>query len=249
MRVSHWSMSMDILSMRETIDRIISSLKGGGNIQHIVVNAAKIVNAQKDTILRHAINGSDIVNVDGMAVVWALRLLGYKIPERVSGIDLFDELIQVSAANGYKPYFLGATEEINDLMVSKIKGKYPEIEIAGSRNGYFSATEEMLVVNKITGSKPDLLFVGISSPRKEEFINKYFDYMNIPFVMGVGGSFDVYAGSTKRAPLWMQKNGLEWLFRIYQEPKRMWKRYLTTNTIFIWMVVKEKFKKKHMDIL
>jgi N-acetylglucosaminyldiphosphoundecaprenol N-acetyl-beta-D-mannosaminyltransferase len=249
MRVFQWSLSMDILSMHETIDIINSSLRNSESIQHIVVNAAKIVNAQKDFDLRSAINDSDIVNVDGMAVVWALRLLGHKIHERVSGIDLFDQLLELSYANKYKPYFLGATEEINKLMLSKIKSKYPGMEIAGARHGYFSAAEEILIVDKIKASKPDMLFIGISSPRKEEFINKYFDDMNIPFVMGVGGSFDVCAGSTKRAPIWMQKNGLEWLFRIYQEPKRMWKRYLRTNTIFIWMMVIEIFKNIHKKIL
>lgn len=231
--------------MAETIHTIDDAVKTRSNVmQHIVVNAAKIVNAQKDEDLRTAINNSSIVNIDGQPVVWALRFLGYQVPERVAGCDLFQELVAVCAQKGYKPYFFGAKEEVLQRMMQIFKQKHPDLQIAGYRNGYYSEEEEQQIADSIKESKADMLFLGITSPKKELFIDKYSKPMGIPFIMGVGGSFDIVAGKTKRAPLWMQKTGLEWLYRVYQEPGRMWKRYLTTNTAFILLVVKNKFKKK-----
>ncbi len=231
-------------NMSETIHAIDEAVKTRSNVlQHIVVNAAKIVNAQKDEELRTAINNSNIVNIDGQPVVWALRFLGHQVPERVAGCDLFQELVAVCAQKGYKPYFFGAKEEVLQKMMQIFKQRHPGLQIAGYRNGYYSADEEPQIADAIKESKADMLFLGITSPKKELFIDKYSKKMKIPFIMGVGGSFDIVAGKTKRAPLWMQSSGLEWLYRVYQEPGRMWKRYLTTNTEFILLVVKNKFKK------
>ncbi|ERP31409.1 WecB/TagA/CpsF family glycosyltransferase [Chitinivibrio alkaliphilus] len=209
-------------------------------LQHIVVNSAKIVYAQKNEELRRAINNSDIVNIDGQAVVWALRFLGHTVPERVAGCDLFQTLVGLCAQKGYRPYFLGARQEVLDAMIARFKKNYPALDIAGSRNGYFSQDEEAEIAADIAQAQPDMLFLGITSPKKEIFIDTHTVDMNIPFTMGVGGSFDIVAGKTQRAPRWMQKNGLEWLYRIYQEPRRMWKRYAVTNTLFILLVLKRK---------
>ena len=213
-------------------------------MQHIVVNAAKIVHAQEDKQLRDAINNSDLVNIDGMSVVWALKLLGYHIPERVSGIDLFEKLIELSDKKGYKPYFLGAKKEVLNEMINKLKQKYPELAIAGCRDGYFKKEDEQAVAEEIKNSGADMLFLGITSPKKELFLDKFTEYMGVPFSMGVGVTFDIVSGKTKRAPLWMQKCGLEWFYRVLQEPRRLWKRFLVTNTLFILLVIKEFFKRK-----
>lgn len=121
----------------------------------------------------------------------------------------------------------------------KFKKIYPYLQIAGYRNGYFNFDQEEEIVNNIKKSKPNMLFLGISSPKKEIFIDKYSKTLNIPFTMGVGGSFDIVAGITKRAPKWMQNCGLEWFYRLCQEPQRMWKRYLVTNTLFGFLALKE----------
>jgi N-acetylglucosaminyldiphosphoundecaprenol N-acetyl-beta-D-mannosaminyltransferase len=226
-------------SRRETIDLIESNIiERKHNFQHIVVNAAKIVYAQKNELLRNSINNSDIVNIDGMAVVWALRLLGYNVPERVSGIDLFQNLLDLASGKGYKVFFLGAKPDVIQRMVNNLIKRYNNLHIVGFHHGYFSEKEEKEIVLKIVKSHPDMLFLGITSPKKEIFLNRYTNKMNVPFSMGVGGSFDILSGITKRAPFWMQNIGLEWLYRIYQEPRRMWKRYLVTNTIFIYLVFK-----------
>ncbi|MEA3499575.1 MAG: WecB/TagA/CpsF family glycosyltransferase [Candidatus Marinimicrobia bacterium] len=230
--------------MQTTLDFIETNIiKHKINMQHIVINVAKVVNAQKDEFLRNAINNSDLVNIDGLPVVWVLKILGYKIPERVTGVDLFQNLVEICAEKGYRPYFLGAEQKVVEKVVTILEEKYPNLQIAGFRNGYFNEVEEINIAQEIKESKADMLFLGISSPKKEIFIDKYTKKMDVPFTMGVGGSFDIIAGKTKRAPLWMQNSGLEWFYRILQEPRRMWKRYAITNTLFIIMVVKEIFRR------
>ena len=232
-------------TMDETINHIENNVISHNiNMQHVVINAAKIVYSQKNIELRNAINNSDLINIDGLPVVWALRFLGHKIPERVAGIDLFQNLVQLCAKKNYKPYFLGAKQSVLYEMITHFKANYPQLNIAGYHHGYFNENEEQEIADDIKNSKADMLFIGIASPKKELFLDKYTKFMNVPFSMGVGGSFDVLSGKTKRAPLWMQKIGMEWFYRVLQEPKRMWKRYLITNILFFKYLIKEKFSAK-----
>ena len=232
-------------SMNYTLDFIENNIVNNRHsLQHMVVNVAKLVNSQKDEQLRKAINNSNIVNIDGLPIAWVLRFFGFNIPERVAGIDLFQNLIKLSADKGYRPFFLGAKPEIVEELVEVFHRQYSDLEIAGYHHGYFTEDDKNDIATNIKNSKPDMLFLGITSPKKELFLDKYTNYMNIPFSMGVGGSFDIIAGKIKRAPIWMQKTGVEWFFRILQEPKRMWKRYLVTNTLFIYYIIKELIKKK-----
>jgi len=229
---------IDKLTMGETIQFVEKIIAARVPCQHVVVNVAKIVAIQNDEKLRRIINSCDIVNVDGMPIVWASRLLGDPLPCRVAGIDLFQELVKLSAEKGYRPFFFGAREEVVKKVVSIFKQRYPALHVAGYRNGYFSDEEEPRIAQMIKESKADMIFVAFSSPKKEIFLNKWMQTMQVPFCMGVGGSFDVVAGITKRAPLWMQNCGMEWFYRILQEPRRMWGRYARTNPVFIWMVMK-----------
>ena len=229
------------LSMQETLDLVGSSIKNKEQIHHVVVNAGKIVQMQKDSQLRESVNNSDIINADGQAVVWAARILNKPLKERVAGIDLMQNLVELSYQNDYKIYFLGAEEAIVSKTVTYYREKFGSEIIAGYRNGYFNQMDEVQVVKEIASSGANILFVAISSPKKENFLYKYKDELkSLNFIMGVGGSFDVVAGKTKRAPLWMQNIGLEWLYRFLQEPRRMWKRYLVGNSKFILLVIKEK---------
>lgn len=244
-QLTAFQLKIDSATEAETIQLIEESIINRHKpLQHIVVNVAKIVHAQKDEKLRNAINNSDIVNIDGQGVVWALKLLGHKVPGRVAGCDLFQSLVALSAEKGYRPYFFGAKEEVVNEMVRRFREKYPSLQIAGYRNGYYSEEEEPQIAEEIRKAKPDLLFLGITSPKKELFIDRYTAQMKIPFTMGVGGSFDVVAGKVKRAPRWMQRAGLEWFYRILQEPKRMWKRYAVTNSKFALLLIREFFKKR-----
>ena len=232
------------LNMGDTVSLIDSVISRRDKLQHVVVNAGKIVAMQNDEVLRRSVLDADIINADGQAVVWASKFLGKALPERVAGIDLMLNLIDLAYRKGYKCYFLGAKEEVVKKNVDIFSEKYSKDIIAGYRNGYFNDDEETDIAENIGCSGAQMLFVAISSPKKEIFVNKYKSIINVPFVMGVGGSFDVVAGVTRRAPKWMQRIGLEWFFRFIQEPRRMWKRYLVGNSKFIWLVLKEKFKRQ-----
>jgi N-acetylglucosaminyldiphosphoundecaprenol N-acetyl-beta-D-mannosaminyltransferase len=243
-RISICGIPVDALTMQQTVSIIDQAIAEKKPIHHVVVNAAKLVHAQKDVALKASIVNCDIINADGQAVVWAARLLNKSLPERVAGIDLMEELVKLAAAKNYRIFFLGAKEEVVNQVVNTYSSLYGKRIIAGYRNGYFMKEEEPAIAEQIAGSGADILFVAMGSPKKEIFLNTYKSVINVPFIMGVGGSFDVVAGFVKRAPIWMQRSGLEWFYRVIQEPGRMWKRYLTTNSAFIYLVLKEKFSIK-----
>lgn len=240
-RIELFGVPMDALSMGETVREIDRRIADGLFTQHVVVNVAKLVQMQDDPELARAVKACDLINIDGAGVVFGGRLLGLRIPERVAGIDLFEELLGYAEAAGKSVYLLGATPEILSRTVANVRRDHPELEIAGCHHGYFWDDEEA-VVREIRASGAALLFVGIGSPLKERFINRWRDDFGVLFAMGVGGTFDVVAGKVRRAPVWMQRAGLEWLFRVVQEPRRMWRRYLVTNTRFVMMVLREKWR-------
>lgn len=235
---------IDNLSMKETLAEVEESIRTEKQIHHVVVNAGKIAAMETDPELRKSVNESHIVNADGQAVVWASRFLGKPLKERVAGIDLMANLIEMAHKNNNKIFLFGAKEEVVKSVVDKYSKKYSRNMIAGYRNGYFSSTEEESIAHQIADSGAQMLFVAITSPKKENFLYRHREILkNVNLIMGVGGSFDVVAGKTKRAPVWMQNAGLEWFYRFLQEPKRMWKRYLVGNSKFIFLVLKEKFSK------
>ena len=221
-----------------------TAIKSKKQIHHPVVNEGKIVAMQSDLQLRHSVNESDLINADGQAVVWASKLLGKPLKERVAGIDLMVNLVDLAYQKKHKVFFFGAKEEVVKMVVEKYSNQYSSDIIAGYRNGYFKKEQEEEIAKEIAESGANMLFVAISSPTKENFLyeNKHL-LKNVNFIMGVGGSFDVVSGKIKRAPLWMQNSGLEWFYRFAQEPKRMWKRYLVGNTKFILLVLKERMSK------
>lgn len=234
---------VDNFDMQRTISEAEKYILNRRYCQHVVVNVAKYVAMQNDPELKEIISSCDMINADGMPVVWASRLLGTPLPCRVAGVDLFQELVGVCAAKGYRPYFFGARQWVVETMVDEFKKRHPGLNVAGFRNGYFDKSEEEQIAKDIQKSGADMMFVGFSSPMKENFLNRWMPVMQVPFCMGVGGSFDIVAGKTVRAPIWMQETGMEWFFRVLQEPKRMWKRYAKTNPVFIWMVLRELVKK------
>ncbi|MEL0651814.1 WecB/TagA/CpsF family glycosyltransferase [Algibacter sp. TI.3.09] len=230
--------------MMETLDIINKTIIKGRQLHHVVVNAGKIVAMQTDLQLQQSVNGSDLINADGQAVVWASKVLGKPLKERVAGIDLMINLVALAYKKQYKIFFFGAKEEVVKEVVNRYSQQYSSNIIAGYRNGYFKKEDEATIAQQISQSGAHILFVAISSPTKENFLYENKKLLsNVNFVMGVGGSFDVVAGKVKRAPLWMQNTGLEWFYRFAQEPKRMWKRYLVGNSKFIGLVLKEKFKR------
>jgi N-acetylglucosaminyldiphosphoundecaprenol N-acetyl-beta-D-mannosaminyltransferase len=235
-RVEVLGCGIDRAGMQETLDRIEDLIATGGYGQHMAINAAKLVTLRDDARLREIVEGCDLVNADGQGVVWASRVLGRPLPERVAGIDLMEQLLRLAERLHYRVYILGARDEVLERAVARIRERYPHLEFAGWRNGYFSPEEEDEVCAAIRASRPHMVFLAMSSPRKEYFLGRRGPELGAQFVMGVGGAVDVMAGLTRRAPVLWQRLGLEWLFRLLQEPRRMFRRYAVTNARFAWML-------------
>jgi len=235
---------IDNLSMEETLVRIEEFIRSGQPHQHVVVNVDKLVKASRDPDLRRIVNDCALVNADGMPVVWASRLLGKPLKERVAGIDLFEALMRRAGEKHWRVFLLGAREEVVSAVADTYRRRYPDLAIAGWRNGYWTNEEEAQVAEQVRASGADLLFVAISSPKKEQFLGRWQAEMRIPFAMGVGGSFDVAIGRVRRAPRWMQRAGLEWFYRFLQEPRRMFRRYFIDDMAFVWLLIKEAAGRK-----
>lgn len=234
-----FGLTVDALTMAEAVGRCTDAIERGGYLSVGVINAAKVVAMRRNPALRHAVAACDMILADGQAVVWASRLLGSPLPERVAGIDLFMELLAEAARRSYRVYFLGARPEILGRMVDEVSRRFPGLAIAGAQDGYYPADEEEQIAADIRQSGADLLFVGMSSPRKEVFLSRWGESSGVKVAHGVGGSFDILAGLTRRAPIWYQRHGLEWLYRAQQEPIRLGRRYLTTNIAFMLLVAAE----------
>lgn len=217
-------------------DMVIASR---GFAQHMAINVAKLIGLREDQLLRESIERCELVTADGQPLVWASRLLRDPLPCRVAGIDLMHGLLELARVKGYRVYVLGAKPDVLLAAVRRIRDQHPGISIVGYRDGYYDDADETAVAAEIAASRPDILFVAMSSPRKEYFLAQHGSGLGVPFVMGVGGAVDVVAGVTRRAPIAIQHLGLEWLFRLVQEPRRLARRYAVTNGQFVGLLVRE----------
>jgi N-acetylglucosaminyldiphosphoundecaprenol N-acetyl-beta-D-mannosaminyltransferase len=231
-RVSVLGCPIDPLDMQGTLARCEEIIEQRSYAQHMAVNVAKLVACRDDEVLRQAVENSAIVNADGQGVVWAARLLGTRLPERVAGIDLMDALMGRAAERGWRVFVLGARDEALERAAAVLRERHPGLILAGTRNGYFSAEETPGVCAQIREASTDVLFVAMGTPHKELFLAEHGPSLGVPLVMGVGGAIDVVAGITRRAPRLWQRMGLEWLYRLLQEPRRMFRRYAVTNARF-----------------
>lgn len=236
MRAEFLGVPIDLLTFEETVRRAIDAMRSRRLTQHVAINVAKLVKLQHDPELRRDVVGSHIVGVDGMGIVWGARALGVPVPERVAGVDLMEQILAACAAQGLRPYFLGARQDVLERAMNEATRRWPGLAFAGARNGYFTPEEEPEIVAAIRESGADCLFIGMPTPRKERFLHRYRDVLDVPFIMGVGGGIDVLAGHVSRAPRAIQRAGLEWLYRIYQEPRRMWWRYVSTNVVYAGLI-------------
>jgi N-acetylglucosaminyldiphosphoundecaprenol N-acetyl-beta-D-mannosaminyltransferase len=239
MRAEFLGVPIDILSMNDTVEVVEDSMSRRRRCQHVALNVAKFIKMRGQPELWRDVVESDIIGIDGMGILWACRLLGVKAEERVAGIDLFKQIMELCNRKHFRPFFLGATDAVLQKMIFNLRRELPDLDIAGWHHGYFKPEDEPGVVESIRCSGADCLFLGLPTPRKERLLARYKDEFGVPFIMGVGGSFDVLAGAVNRAPVWMQNAGLEWLYRLYQEPRRMLWRYLSTNISFANLLAKE----------
>jgi N-acetylglucosaminyldiphosphoundecaprenol N-acetyl-beta-D-mannosaminyltransferase len=205
----------------------------------ITANAAILCMMRRDPELRQACMAGDLIVPDGMSVVWASRIANLPVPERITGVDLTARLLELGAEHGLSVYFLGAKRDVVSRLVEICAQRYPGLAIAGYRDGYFSPGDHAAIVEEIRERAPHFLFVGMPSPFKETWCERHRETLNVPVIIGVGGTFDVLAGHVKRAPNWVQNLGMEWSWRLMMEPRKMWKRYLITNSEFAWLAARE----------
>lgn len=221
-KVSVLDVAINIITMNDAIDVIIDDFLKSDEIHLIATaNAEMVMMANQDKELQAILNSADLVVPDGAGVVWASNKLGYPMKERVAGYDLVQHLLNKLKNGKESFYFLGSSPGVAEKAKVYAETKYPGVKIVGTHDGYFSVEEEKMVVQEIQKLRPDILLVALGVPRQEKWIKKHFSELNVPVTIGVGGTLDVMAGVVKRAPLWMQKAKLEWLYRGMLQPKRI----------------------------
>ena len=223
---------IDDLNVEETLDRLETFIQvgraDGKSHQIATVNADFVVKAMSDPELRFLLQEADLLMADGMPLVWGARLLGMALEERVAGSDIIPMLAKRAAEKGYSIYLLGAASGVAQKAAETLKAQYPDLIIAGVHSPPYSSVLEMdpHIVEDIRQANPDILLVAFGNPKQEKWIGMYRHQVNVPVMIGVGATLDFIAGYRARAPIWMQKSGLEWLFRLLQEPRRLWRRYV-----------------------
>lgn len=239
-RVRLLDCDFDALDLRQALDLVAGYVDSGTFHSSCGVNVDQLVKMRRDPAFRDLVSRSDLITADGTPVVWASRLLGRPLPARLPSIDLFEALLGEAAQRGWGVYLLGAREEVLESAVAWYRRRDPDLRIVGHHHGYFGPQEERRIAGEIRDAAPQLLFIGISSPKKEHFVAQQRGTLgDIPFVLGVGGAFDIAAGRTRRAPSWMARVGLEWTFRLAQEPRRLARRYLLDDLGFARLLGRE----------
>jgi exopolysaccharide biosynthesis WecB/TagA/CpsF family protein len=229
-------LAFDAVTMDNAVARCLELCRASRSSQMVITaNASHLCMMRRDPELARACRTGHLTVADGMSVVWALRASGQPVPERVAGVDLMARLLAAAGEHHLRVYFLGAKAEVVTALVERCRAQYPGLEIAGFRDGYFGADDHLGIVEEIRASGAHMLFVGMPTPFKETWCERHRQRLDVPVIMGVGGSFDVLAGFIRRAPRWVQLAGLEWFWRLLMEPRKLMKRYLTTNSEFIWL--------------
>lgn len=209
------------LTMGEAVSVLEESITSGEQAFVVTANAEIIMMCQEDAGYKKIVSqDAQLVLPDGAGAVWAGRHLGYKVPERVAGFDLYCQLLDKAAQKGYKAFFFGGSPGVAEAAKAKSEELYPGVQVVGCRNGYFKEEESQAIIDEINASGADMLFAALGAPKQEKWLVRYREQLKPKILMGIGGSFDVFAGKMERAPKWMQDASLEWLFRLYKQPSR-----------------------------
>jgi N-acetylglucosaminyldiphosphoundecaprenol N-acetyl-beta-D-mannosaminyltransferase len=228
------------ISIQETIEQIGKYIAGGGYHYVLASNVHTVMMSQHDSDYRRISNEADIALPDGKPLVWAAELLEKTRLRRICGRDLMSSLCKESLKTGHSHYFLGGRETVLRILVNRLETKYPGLNIAGYYSPPFrplTNEEDARVIQMINDSKADIVWVGLGAPKQELWIGEHLGKIESPVMAAVGAAFDYHAGNVSQAPQWMQKSGLEWLFRFCIEPHRLWRRYLLNNPRFIYLLL------------
>ncbi len=243
-KVSVLGVLVNPINAGEIIRDVISRAKEQKKTLVSYVNAHNLIVANRDEHYRTLINQYDMVYPDGFGTVMAARVLGHEFPPRSTSADFFMDLFGSFAEEGVSVYLLGAKPGVMERSSERIRERYPDVNIAGLHHGYFGAEEEGAVIDEINRLRPHVLFVSTGVPHQEKWIDRNLSKLHVPVIWASGGVFDFVSGATKRAPQWMNDYGLEWLYRLIVEPKRLWRRYLIGNPVFLFLVAKYYFRRE-----
>ncbi len=233
---------IDNVKAEEVLTIIIGKISTYESLHICPINVATCINALRNNDYLEKIKLFNLSISDGVWIIIGAKILGMNIKAQVRTPDLARNILRLCVDRNYKIYFLGAKKEILARCINNIKKEYQDLKIVGYNDGYFSLDKEDIIVNNINKSGADVLLIGLPSPRKEDFVINNIGKLKPIVSLGVGGWFDIVGGKTKEAPIIVQRIGMEWFYRLIQEPRRLWKRYLITNTVFIYLLFKEKVK-------
>lgn len=236
---------IDNLSMEEVLFQIAVLIERNEPQFIVTPNVDHIVKLQKDEDFRKVYDAAALILADGVPLLWASKFLGNPLREKISGSDLFPAVACFSAQKGYKLFFLGGREGAADIARDVLVQEFPGLNVVGTYCPSFGFEhdddENRKIIDKIRTVKPNILFVGLGAPKQEKWISKYYKELDVPVSIGIGVTFEFISGIVRRAPVWMQKSGLEWFWRLLMEPKKLWKRYLIDDALFFWLILKQKF--------
>jgi N-acetylglucosaminyldiphosphoundecaprenol N-acetyl-beta-D-mannosaminyltransferase len=242
-RIPILSVGVTPMTMREASAIAEDAVSTGVKRRYVFCTTHTLVEAQDRQELKAAVTGHDVVvTTDGMPLVWLSRLKGARQIERVYGPDALLEFCHVGVPHGWKHFFYGATEKTLGRLVANLQARFPDLIVAGTYAPPFrplGEEERLDVAARINAAAPDLVWVGLGMPKQEVWMHEFRPLLDAPVILAVGAAFDFHSGVVKQAPRWMQRSGLEWLYRLAREPKRLWRRYLFCNTRFVWLVARE----------
>lgn len=230
------------ITMSSAVEQITTAANSHETTSIYFINAHCINVARNDVDYQTIIKNNVYNYADGIGIKLAANAFGIPLTDNVNGTDMFPLLCDEMQRNNLKVYFLGASQERLDALIQNTQQKYPNLNIAGHHHGFFTGGETQSIIQHINECKPDVLLAALGVPKQEKWIDQYKDQLNVPVLVGVGGLFDFYSGAIPRAPLWMRRIGMEWLFRFYQEPARLWQRYLIGNITFLLYVLYWKYR-------
>lgn len=245
MKINIVGVKIDKYSLDEVVNLVIEYAVSGGSPEYVVTpNAQHILTLQKDADFQEIYRQAFLTVPDGVPLLWAAKFLQTPLKGRVNGTDLFEKVCEGAASKGLKIFLLGGRPGAVEQAAEVLQGRYLGLKIVGMYcppYGFESQPEELEIINShIRDASPDILFVGLGAPKQEKWIYANYQQLKVPISLGIGVSFELVAGMVKRAPIWMQNSGLEWLFRFMVEPKRLWQRYVVGNPLFIWLVIQQR---------
>ena len=233
------------LDLPETLQRIMEWIVSGEKKRICVTPVNCVLWAFRSNELRHLYNSSDLNVADGVPLIWASKLLGRPIRGRVTGLDLLPEMIRLGEDKHLRHFFLGAKDGVAEELAEVLLRKHSQLEVVGCYSPpfaeRFSDEENQKMVNLVNTARPHVLWVSLTAPKQDYWISSHFDKLNVNIAIGVGGAFEVTAGLIKRAPIWMQRGGFEWLFRFSQEPRRLFHRYFVEAPAFVPLIFLQRF--------